>query len=265
MAALCNIAISDPRFERDNLRQITVISENLKGRGDITVFVPPGSNYESLPIVLLLHGVYASHWAWTHFAGVHLKAMAAINEGLLKPMVLVMPSDGLWGHGSGFMRHNNRNFEEWIMSDVIDAVTQSIKQTSSKSALFIAGLSMGGFGALRLGAKFGDRISAVSGLSSMTDASQLRDFSDDDLTGLMEKNSTEFSVFDIMLKNRNVLPKIRFDCGTSDPLLEHNRALHQQLLTHNIPHIYQEFAGSHEWPYWEEHIMKTLVFFNEQL
>ena len=265
MAPLCNIAISDPRFEHDHLRQITVISENLNGRGDISVFVPPGKNYESLPIVLLLHGVYASHWAWTHLAGVHLKAMAGINEGLLKPIVLVMPSDGLWGHGSGYMQHKDKNFEEWIMSDVIDTVTRSIRQTSSKSALFIAGLSMGGFGALRLGAKYGDRIRAVSGLSSITDARQLRDFSEDDLTGLLDENSTELSVFDTMLKNRNVLPKIRFDCGTSDPLLEHNRVLHQQMLRHNITHSYYEFVGSHDWAYWEEHIMKTLSFFNEQL
>jgi enterochelin esterase-like enzyme len=264
MGSSMNIAISDPRFERDNVRQITVIGENLKGRGDISVFVPPG-DYESLPIVVLLHGVYASHWAWTQLAGVHLQAMKGINEGLLKPMVLVMPSDGLWGHGSGYMRHRDQDFEEWIMSDVINAVTQSIKQTSSKSALFIAGLSMGGLGALRLGAKYGDRISAVSGLSSMTHAKQLKDFSTDDITGLLEESSTELSVFDIMLKNRNVLPKIRFDCGTSDPLLEYNRVLHLQMLTRHIPHAYYEFVGSHEWPYWEEHIMKTLIFFNEQL
>jgi len=265
MAAFRSIAVSDPRFESDNLRYITVRGENLKGRGDISVFVPPGGNYESLPIVLLLHGVYASHWAWTHLAGVHLKAMAGINDGLLKPMVLVMPSDGMWGDGSGYMRHKDQNFEEWIMDDVINAVTQSIKETSSNSALFIAGLSMGGYGALRLGAKYGNRIRAVSGLSSITDARQLRDFSVDDLTGLMEENSAELSVFDMMLKNRKVLAKIRFDCGTSDPLLEHNRVLHQQMQTYNIPHTYQEFAGSHEWAYWEEHIMKTLFFFNEQL
>jgi len=265
MTTFHSIAVSDPRFERDNLRHITVNSENLGGRGDISVFVPPGDCYENLPIVLLLHGVYASHWAWTHLAGVHLKAMTSIDQGLIKPMVLVMPSDGLWGDGSGYVRHKDRDFEKWIMSDVINAVTQCIKETSIKSLLFIGGLSMGGFGALRLGAKYGNKITAVSGLSSITDAKQLKEFSEDDLTGLLEENLTELSVIEVMLKNRNALPKIRFDCGTSDPLLEHNRALHQQMLTHHIPHTYYEFAGSHEWPYWEEHIMKTLFYFNEQL
>ena len=265
MSASRSIAISDPRFERDHLRYITVKSENLKGRGDISVFVPPGDGYRNLPVVLLLHGVYGSHWAWTHLAGVHLQLMEGINKGLLKPMVLVMPSDGLWGDGSGYMPHNELDFEQWIMKDVIGTITNSIKETSSDSTLFIAGLSMGGYGALRLGAKYGSRFKAVSGLSSMTDARQLKNFSEDDIKGLLSENMAELSLFDIIIRNRNVLPKIRFDCGESDPLVEHNRVLHQQMLEHNIVHTYQEFSGSHDWAYWEEHIFKTLLFFNDQL
>lgn len=265
MSAFRSIAISDPRFERDHLRYITVKSENLKGRGDISVFVPPGDGYQHLPIVLLLHGVYGSHWAWTHLAGVHLQLMKGIHTRMLKPMVLVMPSDGLWGDGSGYMPHKVQNFEQWIMEDVINAVTQSIKETGKESLLFIAGLSMGGFGALRLGAKYGSRIKAVSGLSSMTDARQLLDFTADDITGLLSENEPDLSVFDTMVRNRNILPKIRFDCGESDPLVEHNRILHDQMLAANIPHVYQEFTGAHEWAYWEEQIFKTLLFFNEQI
>jgi len=265
MTTFSRIIVSDPRFECDNLRYITVKSENIKGRGDISVFVPPGNDYQDLPIVLLLHGVYGSHWAWTHIAGVHLQVMAGINNGSLKPMVLAMPSDGLWGDGSGYMQHKDQNFEEWVMTDVINAVTQSIQETSSESVLFIAGLSMGGFGALRLGAKYGNRIKAVSGLSSMTDARQLQEFSADDVTGLLNRNEADLAVINTIIRNRNALPKIRFDCGESDPLLEHNRELHRQMLVEKIPHIYQEFPGSHEWSYWEEHIFKTFVFFNEQI
>ena len=176
MSGFKTIAISDPMFERDNLRYITLQSENIKGQGDISIFVPPGKGYKNLPMVLLLHGVYGSHWAWTHLAGIHIQVMSGITHGLLKPMVLVMPSDGLWGAGSGYMPHKVQNFEKWIMIDVIGAVTQSIKETSNDSILFIAGLSTGGFGALRLGAKYGNRIKAVSGLSSMTNARQLQNF-----------------------------------------------------------------------------------------
>jgi poly(3-hydroxybutyrate) depolymerase len=50
------IEISDSQFEKDNLRMMTVKSSNLKGRGDIVVFVPPKIQRDT-PVVILLHGV----------------------------------------------------------------------------------------------------------------------------------------------------------------------------------------------------------------
>jgi len=264
MTEFKSIAISFPRFESDHLRYITVKSKNLKGRGDISVFVPPGNDHVDLPIVLLLHGVCASHWVWTHMAGVHLQMQDWISKGLIKPMVLVMPSDGLIGDGSGYLPHHAQDFEQWIMQDVIDVVTQSIEQTSDQSVLFIAGQSMGGYGALRLAAKYGSRFKAVSGISSITDGEQLRDHVEEDITGLLRDNAGETSVMEMMLKYRDNLPKIRFDCGISDPLVDENRKLHNQLNEANIPHVYEEFTGGHEWTYWEENIFKTIKFFNEQ-
>ena len=52
------IEISDLQFECNNLRFITVKTANLKGRGDICVFVPPGNDSARIPLVILLHGVY---------------------------------------------------------------------------------------------------------------------------------------------------------------------------------------------------------------
>ena len=73
------------------------------------------------------------------------------------------------------------------------------------------------------------------------------------------------SVFATMLRNRNRLPPIRFDCGTEDPLLEANRELTGQLKTAGIPHEYVEYPGSHEWPYWEKHLEDMLLFFAKTL
>ena len=106
----------------------------------------------------------------------HLKAKELIENGELPPMILVMPSDGLWGDGSAYLQHNGYNFEKWITEDVVDAVVESIDGADSSSPLFISGLSMGGFGALRIGAKYGSRFKAMSGLSSMTSLPQMKLF-----------------------------------------------------------------------------------------
>ena len=123
MSAFRTVELSDPRFESDHLRYMTIKTSNLQGRGDICLFVPPDVRPDqSLPLVILLHGVYGSAWAWTHKAGVHLQAIKMIRQGEIPPMIIAMPSDGLWGDGSGYLEHNGFNFEKWIVDDVVDAV-----------------------------------------------------------------------------------------------------------------------------------------------
>jgi len=44
------------------------------------------------------------------------------------------------------------------------------------------------------------------------------------------------------------------------PRIEANRELDRALTAMNIPHEYQEFPGTHEWPYWTEHVRRTVAF-----
>lgn len=254
--------ISNPEFESNKLRFITVKTPNLNGRGDICVFVPPGKGLKNLPIITLLHGVYGSAWIWAHKAGVHFTALRMINEGLIKPMVIAMPSDGLWGDGSAYLPHNNLDFEKWIVDDVNDAVIENIDCTSSKSDLFISGLSMGGYGAFRLGAKFPKKYKAISGHSSITNTNQMHLFVEEAESNYSQIIKSDEDVFELMNQNKKDLPPIRFDCGKDDLLIEYNRELHTKLDKVEINHTYQEFEGSHEWSYWKEHIQDTLLFFN---
>ena len=251
--------ISNPKYESNNLRFITVKTPNLKGRGDICVFVPNVENAKDLPIIILLHGVYGSAWIWAHKAGVHFTANALIENGQIPPFVIAMPSDGLWGDGSAYLPHNGKNFEKWIVDDVRLAVLENINTTSHKSLCFISGLSMGGFGALCLGAKYPNIFNGISAHSAITHIEQMPLFVEEPL----ELYPDDVSVLQTLLDNRNVLPKLRFDCGRDDLLISHNQNLHTALKKNNVPHIYNEFDGAHEWPYWEEHIKDTFLFFSD--
>jgi len=48
-------------------------------------------------------------------------------------------------------------------------------------------------------------------------------------------------------------------------LIKYNCDLHQKMEKEGIPHIYDEYPGGHEWPYWSEHIITSLKFFAAQL
>lgn len=258
------IEFSDTRFLQAGLSHITVKSQHLKGRGDITTFVP--SNVKSVgnnvPIVILLHGVYGSHWAWAYKAGAHITAGHLMTNRLVRPMVLAMPSDGLWGDGSGYVAHAQADFEAWICEDVPKAVQQLVPEVTTSSPIFIAGLSMGGYGALRLGAKYPSLFSGISGHSSITQWEEMKQFVEEDISSF-PIFAQDANVFPLLQKNKELLPPFRFDCGREDPLIEGNRALHEALDAASIPHRYEEFEGAHEWPYWEEHLVDTLQFFDQ--
>ena len=255
--------ISNPKFESNNLRFITVKSKHLKGRGDICVFVPEGNTNTNLPIAILLHGVYGSAWSWSLSGGAHQTVQEMINLLKIKPMTLVMPSDGLWGDGSGYTKHSGLDFEKWIVEDVIKAVKELIPQVKNTTKTFISGLSMGGFGALRLGAKYGNVFDAISAHSAITELNQMEEFVEESLEEYVQETPEDESVLKTILNNQKNLPPLRFDCGRDDILIKHNRLLSKELEACNIPHEYQEFEGKHEWEYWQKHLKDTLLFFNK--
>lgn len=245
------------------LHFLTVKSNALKKRADLTVYTPTTTE-GVLPIVILLHGVYGSHWAWTMKGKVHETAQKLMDSGEIKPMILAMPSDGLYGDGSGYVPHQTADYERWIVKDVVQVVKEQFPQATDDSPVFITGLSMGGFGALRLGAKYPSLFRAFSGLSSITHFNQLAEFVAD-FDQLKADALEQDGAAEYLLQNKDSLPPFRFDCGREDVLIEYNRELHKTLADNNLPHIYQEFEGQHSWEYWEEHIADTLLFFNQQL
>jgi putative tributyrin esterase len=228
----------------------------------VTLWLPPGADTtQNLPLVLLLHGVYGSHWAWSRNGGVQRTAAWLIEAGEIPPMALAMPSDSLVFDGSGYVAHGDRHVERYIVDEVPACVREVAPTVTSRSPMFICGLSMGGFGAMRLGAKYPDRFAGTSAHSSITHFSQMSRFVEEPLAAYGPPPEDEQSVLHGLLANRDRLPPLRFDCGTEDGLIEENRQLHRDLAAQGIPHVYEEFPGGHAWQYWETHVADSLRFF----
>ena len=213
---------------------------------------------------ILLHGVYGSAWVWAMKGGAHLTAKHMMERGTIRPAIIAMPSDGLWGDGSGYLAHEAQDFAQWIVTDVPKAIRENISCASEKSKICIGGLSMGGYGALKLGAEFPDVFSAISAHSAITKFSEMALFVEEALDSF-KLCDTENDVIDVIKRNPKDLPAIRFDCGKNDDLLEGNRLLHGQLDSFGVNHTYEEFAGGHEWEYWQKHVESSFRFFDGQV
>lgn len=262
MNSFRTIELSDGLYESDGLRFLTVKTPHLQGRGDICLFVPKvKKGTTDLPIYILLHGVYGSAWVWAMKGGAHHTFRKLMENREIKPAIIAMPSDGLWGDGSAYFSHHQKNFDQWIVHDVPLSIAENIPEAGKNSPLCIGGLSMGGYGALMLGTRFPEKFKAISGHSSITKLEQMRLFVEEPLEEYAAYCMLQ-DVIDAIKINRKQLPALRFDCGTADSLIEPNRLLHQQLTDLNMEHIYQEFEGGHEWPYWQEHVEQTFRFFD---
>lgn len=256
--------LSHPDHTPPGVHFVTVKSAALGRRADLTLYVPPGLRAGQLPLVILLHGVYGSHWAWLFKGAAHRVLDRLIAEEGLPPMVLAMPSDGLWGDGSGYLRHAGADHARWIVDEVPQAAAL-VEPNVAGAPVFLAGLSMGGYGALRLGALHPDRFAAVSAHSSITDVAQMQGFVEEKPEQFDLAEDRPLQVLACLKMNAHRLPPLRFDCGTEDVLLAHNRSLHRELDVAGIAHGYQEFPGGHTWEYWHEHLADSLRFFARAL
>ena len=164
-----------------------------------------------MPLVILLNGVYGSHRTWAEQGEAHLTALRLMNEGRIRPMVIAMPADGIWSLRTGFVRHLDGAYERWIMQDVIACVKNTVPELGPE--VFLAGLSIGGYGALRLGAKYGGLVRGISAHSPITRLHDMARF-------VPEPNSylaDEPFVGVWIARHRTTLPPIRFCCRSRGP------------------------------------------------
>lgn len=260
MSRFRNANLSEP-VNAEGVRFATLYSPALGRRGDVTLYVPEAGGDE-LPLLILLHGVYGSHWNWWACGHAPETAAAMIRSGAIRPFAIAMPSDGLWGEGSGYIAHRDFDAEAWIVNDVPEFVGEVLPRVKT-DRFYLAGLSMGGFGALRMGMKYPAKVKGVSAHSAVTRIQNLRAFVQEPIADYLAAGEPNADILHWARANRAILPPIRFDCGLDDSLLSGNRALHEALEHGGIPHSYEEHGGGHTWEYWQEHVRATLRFVSE--
>ncbi len=175
-------------------------------------------------------------------------------------MLIVMPDGGT----SGYLnlidterrldvddRLGVARYEDTIVQDLRDHVTRIFNVRSGPWA--IGGLSMGGFGALRLGLKYPDLFNSIWAHSSAPRIGWLMaDRTPDPVDAQILTHARHLAA-------AGTWPEISFDCGTGDDLIGENRQLHGQLDELGIQHHYAEHPGGHTWGYWDVHVRSALA------
>jgi putative tributyrin esterase len=221
--------------------------------------LPGRSRGADPPVLYLLHGLSDDDTAWTRHTSIE-RYVAPLGLAVVMPQV-----------GRSFYTDEEHGNRYWtFLSEELPAVCRAFFRLSNRrSDTFVAGLSMGGYGAIKWALRDPGRFAAAASLSGALDiASRKRnetrpidrrvwhtvfgdrsvDGSPDDLLALLDK-PTDVS-----------LPALHVSCGTEDHLYEDNLRFVDAARKRNLPLTVDFGPGEHDWAYWDAEIQDVLAW-----
>lgn len=209
----------------------------------------------------LLHGLLGSCGDWIN--GTRIKRWAEA-----KNLCVVMPS----GDNSFYIpqKDPHNDYGRFIGEELVDITRRMFPLSHRREDTFIAGLSMGGFGALRNGLKYNETFGCIAGLSNAlhffeTDTPDLlrtlfdeqNCFGDLKEAALSDKNPRVLAEA-LAKKAAAPRPRIYMACGAQDSLLDSNQRFRDCLIENGYDLTYEEFPGDHNWDFWDMTIQRVL-------
>lgn len=222
----------------------------------------PPKKYKTL---YLLHGVLGNCTDW--ISGTRIQRWAEAKD-----LIVIMPSGE-----NKFYSDNPKsgdNFSKFIGEELLEFTRKTFPCSDKPEDTFIAGLSMGGYGALTNGLKYSENFSHIAGLSSALQIGDalISEYTDgwglhnryyyesfwgpiEDLKG---SDKDYYALADKIAAEGKKFPKIYMCCGDQDDLLQKNIDFKDHLIKLGADVTWEHGPGTHSWDFWDEYIQHIL-------
>jgi putative tributyrin esterase len=224
------------------------------------------------PVLYLLHGLTGHYSDW-------LTRSNVADYASKYRLIVVMPEgNNSWYTDSATAP--SEKYESYFIKELMPDVEKRFRTIESRYGRGVAGLSMGGYGALKLGLKYPATF-AFAG--SMSGALRPASWTEEELKDFKPIRDSVFGVFgpmgsdtrkanDIHQLARNAtaarisaLPYFYLDCGTEDVLANDNAQFAALLHEKKIAHEYRQLPGNHNWQYWDQQVQEVLEIAADKL
>ncbi|MFW3538110.1 alpha/beta hydrolase [Vagococcus fluvialis] len=214
-----------------------------------------------LKTLYLLHGAFGNYT--DYLSGTRIQRWAEEHN-----LAVIMPS----GENQFYVDKPSRgeNYGAYVADELVEFTRKMFPLSHKKEDTFIAGLSMGGYGALINGLKYHETFSRIGAFSpglmidDIASRSELlsvtgwsMDFYDNAFGGIDTiKNSDKdyYYLIDQLIENKKEIPKIYLPIGKDDFLLESVRGFKSFVDKREVPLTYIEDDGGHEWDFWDKYV-----------
>jgi len=208
-----------------------------------------------IPALYLLHGLSDDQTIWMRRTALELYAGG-------KYLAVVMPNGDRSFYSD--LADGSRYFA-YVTEELPRLAESYFPLARERAGRFIAGLSMGGWGALKSALAFPERYAAAAGLSSVCDLAWLRTFRPDLYAANFGADGTPLPPNDLFEAARRVAalpaaerPALFQYCGVEDDLFADNVRLRDHLRALGIGPHWEEGPGGHSWVNWDERIRHVL-------
>lgn len=247
--------------------QGTIRSAELAMDTQLSVILPwdrPAENQQTpCKVLYLLHGLGDNAASWTRYTRIESYAR---EYG----MAVVMPEVQ-----RGFYRDMQFGLKyfSYVAKELPLLCNRFFGLDTSREKNYIAGLSMGGYGAVKCGLSFPLQYAGCASFSGVLDfhhilEEHLDDQNRDELTGLLGNELEVLDSDDLFKLAENVAalpraerPGIFITCGKQDFLYKTNADFTACLDRLGLGYTYYEWDGEHEWGFWDESVRMALKFF----
>lgn len=253
------------------LTQIHFYSNALDLRCTMNVLLPqrnpadPKDKYRiPFRVLYLLHGYTDDHTAWQRWTSIE-RYVEELNLAVFMPAI----QNSFYTN----MAHGGKYFT--FVTEDVPAVAHDLFPLSTERAdTFVAGLSMGGYGAFKLALSRPDLYAAAASLSGALDMRESVKVHDDpgnpawlakmrDIFGDLDQfPGSEHDLFTLAEKvaQSKVKPRLYQFCGTEDFLYADNIRFRDFVRPLGFDYTYEETPGDHDWIYWDRMIQKVLAW-----
>lgn len=249
-----------------------VRSDRMSGaRLSYSVWVPPDfRDDERLPLITFLHGGGDDPTTFDD-QGLPAEFRAASERGELPRAVIFFPQgdNGFWAN----WYDGTRLYQDWILEELIPEVQRLYHTLPCPEDCHVMGVSMGGYGSLRLVMDRPGRFATLTAISApIFDTAQMMNFATDRMTQLFipvhrvwgPANESEirardpFRVWRSPADLHGTRVTIRWGSDDRAGIKDTNVRLHEHLEQHGIPHTAGEYEGNHSWRSWSPVIQQAL-------
>jgi S-formylglutathione hydrolase FrmB len=236
-------------------------SAALQHKWSYAVYLPDGYETSSLkyPVLYLLHGHGQDLYAWVNFGHIQSTADELIAHGEMPPAIIVMPDAGMTWYVD-----RKEKMETAVIQDLIGDVQRTFRVIEDRKGRVVAGLSMGGYGALRFALKYPEMFAAAGLLSPAvydseppqnSGARRAGVFGAPEFDAQVWKELNYPALWDGFLAKKIAVP-MYINSGDDDDFFIEAEAtrLYSLLRKNGQPAELRIVDGAHRWPVWESTI-----------